>query len=1557
VETRRVALISYRTDSGRRVASGLLVDERSVLTTDHVAAGHGHRVECGGAVSEVAAVFRSGTLEVDLAVLRLSTPVPGVVRLGCARVDQSRAGEVRDCVAVGFPRWKAAAGQRPSAQVTGTVPTAEGLRSSGGSGLRPGFLTLVAGRIVGAPNVERGDFDASPWAGMSGAGVVAGDLIIGVVRSHNLAEGPQSLTVTPLTAIDLLPADRGRALWEALGVTDSSWLPVLPRGAPYAVNQPGRLRLPELPPGLVSREALVDRAVAAFLDRPEPIVALTGFGGVGKTTLARQILWRQELRARWPGGVLWLSIGQRPDLPGLIATACVDLTGAAVGALSVTDLAAWLRDDLARRRALLVLDDVWDGAAIEPLLSATSGIPRLITTRDDRWLDPWTAPPIEVGMLEQAEAYRLLAAGLGTGTEPAAEPAAELQRLIDRLGRWPLLMGLAVGYLRTRLRRGATAAVALAEMADRYEALGVTAFDDRRATDLDRQQDRSRAVRLTLEASMRLLGDPDRERYRALTVFPAGLPIPMDLVADVWAPQLDRYGTQDLLDQLVGLSLLGLDYGAREVQLHDVLRDYLAPPAADQAAAHRTLIDRWGSPYQLQDTYRVEWYSYHLRAAGDDQALYDLITPHWRDHVLAVTRSLSSVAGDVRRAAEQAAATHRLGEEVRCHLIRTRMMASSGAVPLAALSAFTRLGELDRALGYADLRPAEQRDDAVLQIVMALAPRDWREALTLAEGRLTNPVPLAMALGAVAEAAAGEHPAQAADLVTRAIATADAIADPGARGDAILSLIGPAASVDPDLAESLAGRAERCVGWGSFEVDTPADEAEQWRQLALGALVRALAAGDPARAASLAETITESFGRASALTALAAAATADTRAAQPDRADALIAEAAALARQQGFPGNTAVLLAQIAAVPSGQADAYAAEAATLASATTHSEFFGWVRTGDEVLEGPASVLAHSHPRLALDLAENIDPSGQAGTEVKARVLATIADAMAASDPSRARELLERALSLSQSAEHLHGDITAVAEIAADLAQVDIGGFRLLIGQARQMAGGLASQSVRSEALAEIAAAVIGVASAADTDLIELALQVSSQIELPHFKTEALAGIVRALAVTDVSRALAVADLIDDSDASQRTRAELLAELTDRLAATDIWAAARVAAGIDDWVLRSHRLVHLATLLAPRDLEGCWRLLSDVDLSRWYPPVEPLMALVSAVAAVDVTRAVALASTFRPYDGVDALARIARVDRTAAEAAVPRIAPAALQKMAMKQIAVEAAKAAATTDPDQALALARQIAGGARRATTLAAISAIMSDAGDGRAAEIAATAKQAADRHPDWDSRDIYAAVVPVLAPAEVSQAVDAALHLPGRGGLSDDPRARALGQIARTHPRQALKASDRIPEADERWQALARIAEVTGELDTRRTAAVVAAIDMPGSKDEAFAALVQADPMLALRVAYADAESRLEYLQGIAWLAPEMTDDLAEALLSWVGDAQEKERLRRAIVIASAKNAPQAVAQDRLRHLLPLVNGDPDETWPVVRALVATITEPDQAASMAAAICSAMAW
>jgi formylglycine-generating enzyme required for sulfatase activity/energy-coupling factor transporter ATP-binding protein EcfA2 len=234
-----VALIRYvAPDSTPSVGSGLLVDERVVLTADHVAEGSGHLVEFGGGTREVVTVLRSGTPDVDLALLSLRDPVEIIGRMAFARVDRSRVDRVSECVAVGFPRWKKDGNQRRSAQVDGLVPTAEGLESTADSGLQIGLLTLVGNRIPGAPEIPVGtltDKTMNPWGGMSGAGVVASDMVIGVVRSHNLAAGGQSLTITPLTALDRLPSELRQQFWDSLGVPDPGLLPALPA----AIARPG----------------------------------------------------------------------------------------------------------------------------------------------------------------------------------------------------------------------------------------------------------------------------------------------------------------------------------------------------------------------------------------------------------------------------------------------------------------------------------------------------------------------------------------------------------------------------------------------------------------------------------------------------------------------------------------------------------------------------------------------------------------------------------------------------------------------------------------------------------------------------------------------------------------------------------------------------------------------------------------------------------------------------------------------------------------------------------------------------------------------------------------------------------------------------------------------------------------------------------------------------------------------------------------------------------------------------------------------------------------------
>jgi hypothetical protein len=234
VETSRIALIRFTAPDGTLcVGSGLLINDQAILTADHVADGSEHRVDIRGRSHDVSHVLRSGSSTIDLAILHLKDAITGVSPLTCARVDQDGVGQIPRCAAVGFPRWKRDGQKRRSAQVDGTIPTGEGLESTSGRGLKLGFLTLVGNRkparvIQKGPITEAGT--TTPWGGMSGAVVIAeGRLVIGVVRSVNLAADGQSLTVTPLTAIDDLPDHRNREeFWAALGVHSRDELLQLP---------------------------------------------------------------------------------------------------------------------------------------------------------------------------------------------------------------------------------------------------------------------------------------------------------------------------------------------------------------------------------------------------------------------------------------------------------------------------------------------------------------------------------------------------------------------------------------------------------------------------------------------------------------------------------------------------------------------------------------------------------------------------------------------------------------------------------------------------------------------------------------------------------------------------------------------------------------------------------------------------------------------------------------------------------------------------------------------------------------------------------------------------------------------------------------------------------------------------------------------------------------------------------------------------------------------------------------------------------------------------------
>jgi hypothetical protein len=229
----RAVLIRYWLDENSYVGTGLRVNGPFVLTADHCAEGSHHRVVCDGVEHDATIWVRSYTHNVDLALLKVPS-APEVEPLGCGLVNRDIALWVDGCQALGFPRWKRSNG-RVLAQVRGYIPTAEGRPAD--SRDEAGWLALKATdpAIADAHPIPEGSLEAtgSPWAGMSGAAVItiADELVVGVVRSHNPAEGGGSLAITPLEAIEQLGPEVRSRMWAALGVDDPSALPVLPKAS------------------------------------------------------------------------------------------------------------------------------------------------------------------------------------------------------------------------------------------------------------------------------------------------------------------------------------------------------------------------------------------------------------------------------------------------------------------------------------------------------------------------------------------------------------------------------------------------------------------------------------------------------------------------------------------------------------------------------------------------------------------------------------------------------------------------------------------------------------------------------------------------------------------------------------------------------------------------------------------------------------------------------------------------------------------------------------------------------------------------------------------------------------------------------------------------------------------------------------------------------------------------------------------------------------------------------------------------------------------------------
>jgi hypothetical protein len=414
-----------------------------------------------------------------------------------------------------------------------------------------------------------------------------------------------------------LPRWMARAHFYALDTQWDTFLAHLQRGC-QTTRVP--FMAPDLPIGFVQRPKQFEALLALLLEgeRKDPVAittALTGAGGFGKTTLAAALCHDEEIIQAFDDGILWTTLGETPDLADALAKLHAGLSGERPAFKDDEDAATSLAERLEGKNCLVVIDDVWDPAHLEPFLRGGPGCARLITSRQLQVATDVQAIRLLVDEMSASEAVAMLADRL-----PGPPPnLAEFCALARALGEWPLLLRLAASAMAELVELGSSVYDVLKTILVDLFVNGITSWDR------DSPSDRHAAVAQTLQLSLKQLTAAEQKHYKKLAVFPEDEPIPLQVASELWG--LDGSNSRRLAVKLAKASLLEFNPAAGLIRLHDVLRAYLGQTLgqAGLAQAHAGLIDAWGDPHQLPHPYAWRWIGYHLAAAGRQSQLDGLL--------------------------------------------------------------------------------------------------------------------------------------------------------------------------------------------------------------------------------------------------------------------------------------------------------------------------------------------------------------------------------------------------------------------------------------------------------------------------------------------------------------------------------------------------------------------------------------------------------------------------------------------------------------------------------------------------------------------------------------------------------------------------------------------------------------------------------------------------------------------------------------------------------------------------------------------------------------------
>ncbi|OPF19204.1 apoptotic protease-activating factor 1 like protein [Microcystis aeruginosa KW] len=448
--------------------------------------------------------------------------------------------------------------------------------------------------------LERLGKDQSPWQGTSGSAIVCYGLVIGVQSKQPIRDRPASLEAESLARVYDNP--------EWCEILENHDIDPEPKPVISASLKSSSYRnqAPPKPSYFVERpEVSIELKQLLLSETTEKtgtlvISAIYGLGGIGKSTLAAALAQEKEVQAYFPDGIFWATLGQQPDILSFLHGWIQALGDYNFKPTGIDAASLHLRTLLSDKKALLVVDDLWNVEDIDTFRVAVNQCKLLVTTRE---VPVKGAIRYDLDVMTESQSLALLTGYLKHELNLADQKQAKI--LAKIVGYLPLALELTAAQIEdgipwAELIEDLRAEIAHLEILDRLEA-GDTANEEKR---------KHYSLIACFNLSLKRLNGQRLRQFSWLGVLPDDVTITEKMAATLWdcqvreARQTLRYLRSKAL-LLTGVSSeLLTSYRVHDL-LHDLARnlilasphpetDYQLPGLGlSMAEAHQQLLQQY----------------------------------------------------------------------------------------------------------------------------------------------------------------------------------------------------------------------------------------------------------------------------------------------------------------------------------------------------------------------------------------------------------------------------------------------------------------------------------------------------------------------------------------------------------------------------------------------------------------------------------------------------------------------------------------------------------------------------------------------------------------------------------------------------------------------------------------------------------------------------------------------------------------------------------------------------------------------------------------------------